>query len=122
MIRKQENDIEGCRLDEQAALNALAGQQPLLAELAKIFCEDAPQLLDDLQQAVQSKDAFAARRHAHSLKGLAATFYAPRPVELAQRIEDDAASGNTDVLTESRIAELHTAFEQLRSDLAERLL
>ena len=76
---------EGCQVDERAALAALDGERGLLRELASIYCEDMPSLFEGLERAVDANDCSEARRAVHSLKGLAATFYASLPVELAQR-------------------------------------
>ena len=57
-------------------LRALDGERELLSQLATMFVEDAPELLTTLEQAVAAGDCLIARRTVHSLKGLAATFYA----------------------------------------------
>jgi HPt (histidine-containing phosphotransfer) domain-containing protein len=94
------------RIDEQAALAALDGNRDLLCELAKMFCEDSPLLLAELQVAVARGDAMSARRIAHSLRGLAATFYAQPTVEIAHYLELAAAEGRWQVLTDGGVEQL----------------
>lgn len=63
--------FQGRQVDETSALAALGGNEDLLKELGTMFCEDAPQVLGELEQAVAAGDLAAARLAAHSLKGLA---------------------------------------------------
>lgn len=88
-----EEPNEMVRIDKHAALAALDGQRELLCELATIFCEDCPVLLQELQAAVDAGDVENARLLTHSLKGLAATFYAQPTLEWASRLEQEAAEG-----------------------------
>jgi HPt (histidine-containing phosphotransfer) domain-containing protein len=110
------------QIDKQAALAALGGDADLLRELGTMFCEDAPQLLDELQQSVTSGDSEAARRAVHSLKGLSATFYAQPTVELAADLESSVATGELDVLRNGGIDRLRAAIETLASELQNRQL
>ena len=61
------------QFDEASALEALDGQQELLADLAMMFREDALQLLTTLNRAIGVDNHSEARRAAHSLKGLASS-------------------------------------------------
>ena len=109
------------QLDEQAALAALDGSRELLQDLAQMFCEDAPQVLRELRQAVEADDATSARRAIHSIKGLAATFFAQPTVETAQRLEQDAINGQLESLSESGIPQLEETVQSLINELRDRL-
>jgi HPt (histidine-containing phosphotransfer) domain-containing protein len=71
----------------QNALKRLQGARPLLLDMIHFFREDAPELIDEIAQAVQLGDAARARRACHSLKGLAANFDGHRVVGIAKELE-----------------------------------
>jgi PAS domain S-box-containing protein len=83
-------------VDIEAAMQRLAGDMDLLRELATMFAEDAPQLLEKLEQGINERDASQVRRAAHSLKGLAANFGAARCVSVAQELELLGKQGTLD--------------------------
>ena len=115
-----EDANEIVRIDERAALNALDGQRALFSELAKIFCEDCPVLLQELQAAVDTGDADSARRLTHSLKGLAATFYAQPTLEWATRLEQAAAEGHLQAFVDGGLKRLSHSVMSLMDLLNDR--
>ena len=104
-------------MDENAALSALDGSRELLSELAEIFAEDVATALDQLEQAVESSDAASARRAAHSIKGLASTFFAVPTVEIARRLEQEAAAGELQSISSGGIAQLRQSIHELVTEL-----
>jgi HPt (histidine-containing phosphotransfer) domain-containing protein len=56
-------------------------------ELVDTYLEDAPKLFKEMKTALQSKDADAFRRAAHSLKSNSATFGANHLSALAKELE-----------------------------------
>ena len=108
------------QMDEEAALNALAGNRELLCDLAEMFREDAPQLLDALDATIANEDSIEARRAVHSLKGCAATFFAQPTVELAQRLEGEVASGHLDGLRDGGTDTLRQSVMRLIAELKTR--
>lgn len=74
-------------------LRAMAGDPEFLAQLIDTFLEDAPQLLDDLEQALVKKDAAGVRLAAHSLKSNGADFGATAFSHLCQQLEMLGKSG-----------------------------
>ncbi len=56
-------------------------------ELVDTYLEDAPKLVQEMEAALQAKDAEAFRRAAHSLKSNSATFGAMRLSNLAKELE-----------------------------------
>ncbi len=80
-------------LDRELALARVDGDDGLLADLAKLFCEESPKLLFAVEDAVARKDAAALKRAAHSLKGSMSTFAARDATEAALRLEELAGLG-----------------------------
>lgn len=114
------NSSEQVRMDEQAALAALDGKRELLCELASLVCEDCPQLLVELRQAIESGDASRARRITHSLKGLTATFYAYPTIDIAHRLEYEAAMGRLQPFIDGGLEQLATSVALLIDQLKTR--
>ena len=108
------------QIDEERALQALDGNRILLMELASMFKEDAPQILSELKSAVANESATHTRSAVHSLKGLAATFYAQPTVELANRLEDSAANGQLDMFHQGELEKLEQAIESVIEEFVER--
>jgi two-component system sensor histidine kinase/response regulator len=80
-------------VDREVALARVDGDEGLLADLAKLFCEESPKLLSAVQDAVAKRDTAALKRAAHSLKGSISTFAARDATEAALRLEDLARAG-----------------------------
>jgi two-component system sensor histidine kinase/response regulator len=78
---------QGAAFDREAALARVDGDPVLLADLARLFCDESPRMLLAIQEAIASKKPEALERAAHSLKGSVATFAAPAAVELALKLE-----------------------------------
>ncbi len=87
-------------IDWESALEAVGGDQNLLADIVAAYCREAPRQWDLLVVAVQNSDAVAARRAAHTLKGNSRYFGARQLVELAQSIEERAQRGELSMLSE----------------------
>jgi CheY-like chemotaxis protein len=77
-------------------LSVLGGEFEYLAELIDSFLEDAPQLLAELNQFVEERDAAGVRRVAHSLKSNGADFGATTFSNLCKELELQAKSGEID--------------------------
>ena len=100
------------RIDYEGALKRLGGDPDIFRDVVRLFDEDKPGLLRAIREAAAARDAPGLRRAAHSLKGLASNFGAPRAVETAGRLEQIGASGCLDdadqaiVELESRLSSL----------------
>jgi len=118
---------DGCRakqvmstqnlIDEKAALEALNGDRQLLSELAVIFVEDVPTILQELEAAADQKDFATACRKIHSLRGLSSTFYATDIVDLASRLEQDVKCENLESLRNGGIIALKRSINFLVQEL-----
>jgi CheY-like chemotaxis protein len=83
-------------LDPKALENLvsmLGGEFDYLVELIDSFLEDAPKLLDELGQFIESGNAAGIRRVAHSLKSNGADFGAARFSDLCKKLEMQGKSG-----------------------------
>ncbi len=80
---KQAEDV----IDHAALLEGVDGNRPLLRKLIRLFLEDFPQRLAEIKDAIDSSDAIALERAAHTLKGSIGNFAANRAFAAAQRVE-----------------------------------
>jgi HPt (histidine-containing phosphotransfer) domain-containing protein len=78
---------ENSNLDRDIALARVGGDAELLREIAALFLDDYPKVLDDLRDAIARGDAERIERTAHGLKGSVATFGARPAMEAARTIE-----------------------------------
>jgi HPt (histidine-containing phosphotransfer) domain-containing protein len=101
-----------------AALERLDGDQGLLTMLITIFREDSVTLFEELQAATESRDIANAKRHAHSLKGLAANFDGFPAVNAALVVEEAARQGDWQAII-AGLPDLKCNLELLRQALAD---
>jgi signal transduction histidine kinase/CheY-like chemotaxis protein len=76
-------------------LARVGGDRELLAEISRLFLDDAPKMVAQIEEAIVSSDAEALRRAAHALKGAAANFEAAAVVDAARALEDLGRNGTT---------------------------
>ena len=69
-------------------LARVGGDRALLAEISRLFVDDAPRHLERIRQAIDARDAESLRRAAHGLKGAAANFDAEGVVDAARALEE----------------------------------
>jgi len=81
---------------DPAALDTLReiGGDEFLGELVDSFLAEAPSLLGEIRDAMESGNAENARRAAHTLKSNAATFGANALSELCRELEELARTGD----------------------------
>jgi len=77
-------------------LARVGGDRELLAEISRLFVDDAPGHLQRIRAALDARDGDALRRAAHGLKGAAANFDADAVVAIARQLEDMGSEGNFD--------------------------
>jgi PAS domain S-box-containing protein len=96
--------------DFSHALSNIGGDEELLAELAGIFLEEYPEVIENIRAAVANNDSEALMYHAHALKGSVGNFVA-RDVERSVRLlEQFAREGN--------LADAPTVLGELEAALA----
>ncbi len=80
----------GTRLDEVALLERVGGNRRLLREVVDLFLADCPQRMQDIQRAVDARDAAGLAAVAHMLKGSVAIFMLEEATVAAQALEEQA--------------------------------
>ncbi len=103
-------------LDRALAMSRVGGDAELLREIAVLFLEDYPRVLDELRNAIARQDFRTVERTAHGLKGSVSNFGAAAAVEAARAIE---VLGRTHQLGEVSqvIRSLELALAALRPEL-----
>lgn len=84
---------KGETMDEEL-LARFGGDADLLRELAELFIQSCPKMLEDIRDAAHKHDAKALERAAHSLKGCVGNFFSQGARETAQRLELLGRSGD----------------------------
>lgn len=102
--------------DADHFLQRLDGDLQLAREIADLFLEDVPTLLDRVGSALTAADPEALRQAAHALKGAVANFEAQRSFELARKLEGLGQQGTIQDAAEA-LSELQNELEQLREEL-----
>ena len=77
----------GASIDLDAVLARVEGDRDLLAELTRIFGEQAALQLASIRSAIDTGDALTLERTAHALRGAVANFGAREAVRLAHELE-----------------------------------
>jgi signal transduction histidine kinase/CheY-like chemotaxis protein/HPt (histidine-containing phosphotransfer) domain-containing protein len=77
-------------------LARVGGDRELLAEISRLFVDDAPRHLSKIREALSARDGEALRRAAHGLKGAAANFDAVGVVRAARALEEMGRTGEFD--------------------------
>jgi signal transduction histidine kinase/DNA-binding response OmpR family regulator len=78
----------------EQVLARVGGDRQLLAEISRLFVEDAPNHLERIRAAIDARDGNALRRAAHSLKGAAANFDAHGVVKATRSLEEIGRTGH----------------------------
>ena len=94
--RSARTPAPGSALDEAALLERFKGDARLAAKLARLFLDDQPRLMTNIEQAVARRDSAKLARAAHALKGAVSNFAAPRAAAAAGKLEALAWAGNVD--------------------------
>src|ERR1019366_4719707 len=84
---------EGIPEGSDQVLARVGGDRELLAEISRLFVDDAPRHLEQISAAIEARDGESLRRAAHGLKGAAANFDADGVVNAARELEDIGRSG-----------------------------
>jgi two-component system sensor histidine kinase/response regulator len=100
-------------------LARVGGDRELLAEISRLFVEEAPRHLERIRQALDARDGDALRRAAHGLKGAAANFDADGVVSASRTLEELGRTQQFDLdhLAETAWCALSVEIERLISVL-----
>jgi signal transduction histidine kinase/CheY-like chemotaxis protein len=99
-------------------LARVGGDHQLLAEISRLFVDDAPRHLQRIRAALDAGDGESLRRAAHGLKGAAANFDADGVVKAARTLEEMGRNATFEDL-DAVWRELTTEIERLISVLRE---
>ena len=102
---------------DQSAFNELKQMSgsDFINELIDAFLEDAPNMIQNMDTALEKKDVEAFRRNAHSLKSNANTFGATQLAALAKELEFMAKENNLEI--GNRLETLRDMFAKVADEL-----
>ena len=95
-------------------LKQISGED-FISELIDAFLDDAPNMLQNMQSALDSKDVESFRRNAHSMKSNANTFGATELGALAKELESMAKENNLDI--GNRLEVMQEAYDKVAEEL-----
>jgi two-component system, sensor histidine kinase and response regulator len=100
------------RLNLDVALSHVDGDMQLLAELAALFLQDYPRLMDEIRGSISTADSATLERAAHTLKGRLAFFGIQKAREQALSLE---LLGRAQTLTNAgaALAEVEAEMEKI---------
>jgi two-component system, sensor histidine kinase and response regulator len=103
-------------VDRRVALSRVGGDIELLKEIAVLFLDTYPEVLQEIRNATERGDAQMLEQSAHGLKGSVANFGAAAAVEAALVLEN---MGRTRQLKEATqgLRNLELALSALRPEL-----
>jgi two-component system sensor histidine kinase/response regulator len=81
-------------IDWEEAFNHFEGDVELMKEIADLFLEESPLLMDKMKDALSRGDCHALERAAHTVKGSVGNFVAKPAFQAAQRLEQIGRDGN----------------------------
>jgi len=80
--------------DIDTALKHVEADRDLLDEIVRIFSDQCPRTVSEIQNAIRAADFSLVERAAHSLKGAASNLCATGVTQSAAELEESARSGN----------------------------
>ena len=103
-------------IDWEAAFKHFEGDVELMKEIAEMFLEESPVLMDTMREALDRGDSGALERAAHTVKGSVGNFAAESAFQAAQRVEQIGRDGNM-VEAEEAYRALEEELERLKPAL-----
>ncbi len=82
--------------DHGMVMERVGGDETLMREIVNIFVEESPVLLNEIEGAINLKDAKKLERSAHSLKGSVSNFSAKKAYDVAYQLEKMGHQGKVD--------------------------
>jgi HPt (histidine-containing phosphotransfer) domain-containing protein len=111
-------DAAGSTFNYERALARLGGDPHLFNEIAVLFLEDSPQLLERAKQGLHTQDLPSLERAAHSLKGLSVNFDAHQVATAAYSLEQCAHDGDLERAVVC-LADVERELARLQEELAQ---
>jgi CheY-like chemotaxis protein len=110
------NETATDAFDIDAALERVEGDRDLLEEIVRIFSEQCPKTMSEIDSAIRAADLPRLERAAHSLKGSASNLCATGVTQSAAELEASARSGDLSRCRE-QIKALESEVEKLLREL-----
>jgi HPt (histidine-containing phosphotransfer) domain-containing protein len=105
-------------LDYNAALARVGGDADLLRELAGMFLQEYPKLMNEIRAGLARQDAAGVCNSAHQLKGLLAQFGAETARQAAYGVEQPARQGDLEAVARNMLV-LEAAMRRIQPELAQ---
>ncbi len=96
-------------INRKELLTRLDDDVELLQELIELFLEDYPDLISEIESAIESQDAETLRRSAHTLKGSVGNFCAEAAFKTAAQLEQCGAAADF----QTAVAQLPTLVSEM---------
>ena len=103
--------------DHAKALAALDGDESLLAEVIRMFLDDYPRLLTEIEAALMERDTSTLARLIHTVRGVASNFVIPLVLTRATDLESLVKSRADDDQILGGLTALKAAIERVRPEL-----
>ncbi|MEM9539673.1 MAG: response regulator [Cyanobacteria bacterium P01_E01_bin.42] len=120
----KETNMTPATIDEQMwqELIEIGGDEAadLIRELIESYCEDSPQLLSQIENAIAAADAHELQYRAHTLKSSSASLGLTQFAEICAKLEELGRSGSTTV-DDARLGEMRTEYQRVELALKEKL-
>jgi len=101
VVSDREAEKEAQCFHKYRLFERFGNDEELIQVVLEAFCQEAPDLIENMKTAIDQKDAELLRSYAHALKGSAANVNADILKETALAMEQDANQG--DLVSASRI-------------------
>jgi two-component system sensor histidine kinase/response regulator len=103
-------------LDRPGLLDRLDGDEPLMHEMAVLFLEECPSMLDAVRDGICQGDTHLVQRAAHALKGALLSLSADPVAQTSGQLETLADAGELE-RCRTLVALLELQIERLQSEL-----
>jgi len=109
--------------DRSVLLEQTDGDTELIRTLVEVFDDDRPKLLDDIEDALETNDAEALERAAHTIKGALGVFGAESARLQAEKLENSARAGSVEAgrqqypALKTSVLDLQVALRELVAEL-----
>ena len=80
-------------IDEASALHRMSGDRRLMTKMLRVALKNFPETLILARKSLEGSDCKSLRRHAHSIKGAAASLGADRLAQSASQLEEQVKDG-----------------------------
>jgi len=86
----------------QVALESVDGDQNLLSDVIEVYLNECPRLVQELGEAIETKDFKAVQRTAHTIKGSSRIFGNSALIESARKMEERGRDEHLEECEEDR--------------------